>query len=587
MRRLTVAGLLAAVILLLAAVMLSLPPPAIEIDRTAWHPRLPGTVVRGAYHVHTRRSDGSGTLDSVGRAAGRAGLDFVVLADHGDATTTPEPPSLRSGVLVVDGVEISTTGGHYVALGLPAAPYPLAGEPAAVVEDVARLGGFGIAAHPDSPKRQLAWEAWNQPLDGFEWLNADTEWRNESGWRLLQTLAHYPIRPVETLAALFERPATTLARWDRLSSEGRRLVALGAADAHARLGVRRETDPYGEGLALELPSYETAFRVFSLSVELDRPFSGIPADDARQLLDAVRRGRIFTTIDGLARGGRLEFWAQGDGRLHRMGELVPGDTELRFTVRAATPAGAEIRLLANGQPVAVSTGVELVHDAPAAAERPGLTAYRVEVVGVSQTDRDLPWIVTNPIFVGREAVGTGRERDTPRHDAPEAEGTRLGGSADVAGWRIEKDPGSTGMMLVPVEALPGDATLEFGIATGSDEAWVAAVHPLPPGVAEAPWNRVTFRARAEQPMRVSVQLRAPTSGRDQRWQRSIYLDSKERVVSLALADLQPVRSADPSIPRANADSLLFVVDRTNSHAGARGRVWLSDIMLSSRTRSEP
>lgn len=579
MRRLTVAGLLAAVILLLAAVVLSLPPRAIEIDQAAWHPRLPGTVVRGAYHVHTRRSDGTGTLDSVGRAAGRAGLDFVVLADHGDATTTPEPPSLRSGVLVIDGVEVSTTGGHLVALDIPAAPYPLAGEPATVVEDVTRLGGFGIAAHPDSPKRELAWEAWSEPLDGFEWLNADTEWRNESGWRLLQTLAHYPLRPVETLAALFERPGATLARWDRLSSEGRRLVALGAADAHARLGLRRETDPYGDGLALELPSYETAFRVFSLSVELDRPLSGMPAVDARRLLDAVKQGRVLTTIDGLARGGRLEFWAEGGGRLHRMGDLVAGDVDLRFTARAAAPAGAEIRLLANGQPVAVSTGVELVHDVPVAvAERQGLTAYRVEVVGVSQTDRTLPWIVTNPIFVGREAPRAA-ERVARLDDAREADGTRLAESADVAGWRIEKDPRSTGMMLVPVDALPGDATLEFEIATGSDEAWVAAVHPLPPGVAEAPWSRVTFRARAEQPMRVSVQLRAPTPGRDQRWQRSIYLDSTERVVSLALADLRPVRSADPQTPRDDADSLLFVVDRTNSHAGARGRVWLSDIML--------
>jgi len=577
-RRLTVAGLLAAVTLLTAAVLLSLPPRAIEVDRATWQPRLPGVVVRGAYHVHTRRSDGTGTLDSVARAAGRAGLDFVVLADHGDATTPPEPPSLRSGVLVVDGVEISTTGGHLVALGLPAAPYPLAGEPAAVVEDVARLGGFGVAAHPDSPKRELAWSAWDEPLDGFEWLNADTEWRNESGWRLLQTILHSPFRPVEALAALFERPSATLDRWDRLSSEGRRLVGLGAADAHARLGLRGETDPYGDGFALERPAYETVFRVLSLSVELDRPFSGMADADARQLLDAVKRGRVLTTIDGLARGGRLEFSAESGGRLRRMGELVADGADLRFTVRAAAPAGAEIRLLANGRLVAASTGVELVHDVPVTAiGNSALTAYRVEVVGVSRTDPALPWIVTNPILVGHEAQRVGR--DTRPLDAEPVEGTRLGGQAEVSGWRIEKDPGSTGMMLVPIEATPGDVTLEFGLATGREEAWVAAVHPLPPAVADRSWSRLAFRARAEQPMRISVQLRAPTSGRDQRWQRSIYLDATERVVSLALADLLPVRSADAQIPRADADSLLFVVDRTNSQAGARGRVWLSDVVL--------
>ena len=39
--------------------------------------------VRGALHVHTRRSDGTGTPDEVAKAAGAAGLDFVVLTDHG------------------------------------------------------------------------------------------------------------------------------------------------------------------------------------------------------------------------------------------------------------------------------------------------------------------------------------------------------------------------------------------------------------------------------------------------------------------------------------------------------------------------
>ena len=92
----------------------------------------------------------------------RAGLQFVILTDHGDGTE-PAPPAYVDGVLCIDGVEISTNGGHYVALGMSPAPYPLGGEPVAVVEDVARLGGFGIAAHPDSPKPSLAWTDWDVP----------------------------------------------------------------------------------------------------------------------------------------------------------------------------------------------------------------------------------------------------------------------------------------------------------------------------------------------------------------------------------------------------------------------------------------
>ncbi len=116
--------------------------------------------VAGAFHVHSTRSDGAGDRSTIARAAARAGLKFVILTDHGDATRTPDPPAYVEGVLCIDAVEVSTNGGHLIALDMPAAPYPLGGEPAAVVEDVTRLGGMPIVAHPDSPKGELAWKDW-------------------------------------------------------------------------------------------------------------------------------------------------------------------------------------------------------------------------------------------------------------------------------------------------------------------------------------------------------------------------------------------------------------------------------------------
>jgi hypothetical protein len=68
--------------------------------------------VRGVVHVHGRASDGRGTFDEIAAAAAAAGLQFVIVTDHGDGTRKPEPPAYRSGVLVIDAVEISTRGGH-------------------------------------------------------------------------------------------------------------------------------------------------------------------------------------------------------------------------------------------------------------------------------------------------------------------------------------------------------------------------------------------------------------------------------------------------------------------------------------------
>ena len=158
--------------------------------------------VRGAYHIHSDRSDGSGSIDEMAAAAARAGLDFIIVTDHGDGTRVPDAPRYRHGVLVIDAVELNTTGGHLVALGLPVAPYPLAGTAADVLEDVQRLGGVGIAAHPDSPRPSLRWVAWEVEVDGLEWINADSGWRDESGLALARAVLSFGFRPAAAMAAL-------------------------------------------------------------------------------------------------------------------------------------------------------------------------------------------------------------------------------------------------------------------------------------------------------------------------------------------------------------------------------------------------
>ena len=81
-----------------------------------------GAPMRGAIHVHTRRSDGTGTVDEVAAAARRDGLQFVIFTDHGDGTKGSDTPAYRYGVLCIDALEVSTNGGHVVVLGLPQTP---------------------------------------------------------------------------------------------------------------------------------------------------------------------------------------------------------------------------------------------------------------------------------------------------------------------------------------------------------------------------------------------------------------------------------------------------------------------------------
>src|SRR5438477_4237261 len=104
MNRLVVPG--AVLFLVAVLIVASLPRPRARLTAES-----DGTVP-GILHIHTSRSDGRSGPDRIAEEAARAGLAFIVFTDHGDGTRAPDPPTYRRGVLCLDGVEVSTTGGH-------------------------------------------------------------------------------------------------------------------------------------------------------------------------------------------------------------------------------------------------------------------------------------------------------------------------------------------------------------------------------------------------------------------------------------------------------------------------------------------
>ena len=524
-------------------------------------------IARGAVHVHTTISDGAGTPDDVAAAASRAGLDFVVLTDHGDATRAPSPPRYVGRVLLVDAVEISTTGGHYIAIGLPQAPYRLAGEPRDVIEDVRRLGGFGVAAHPDSPKVELSWREWQAPFDGIEWLNADSSWRDERRPALARALFTYWLRAPEVIVSLFDRPERTLARWDALTRR-RPVVGIAGHDAHARIGSRGDWEPADSGRTLRLPGYEAAFRAFSLAVGLAAPLTRRDAAaDMAAILSGLRAGRVVTTLDGLAGPAYVELSAATSGGSVPMGSEVRAGMAATLTARL-TPAadGATMQLLRDGAVAARSNdgAVTLTHDASAPA-----AVYRVEVLrpGAPGTP-PVPWIVTNPIRVGFPPA---------RPALPLLPVARWARPLPVAPWRVEQHPASA-TTLNPTILTPTNTawTLEWRLGPGPRAGqYAAAAAAVPPGFLRDA-DRLSFVARSPRAMRISVQLRSSASGK--RWQRSVYLSPDAARQTIAFRELAPADPAEPApFEAASVDALLFVVDTVNTVPGSTGEIWISEV----------
>ena len=342
------------------------------------------------------------------RRPARAGLQFIILTDHGDGTREPDAPAYRGGVLTIDGVELNTTGGHYAAFGLPPSPYPIAGTPADVIDDVHRLGGFGFAAHPGSPRPSLSWQDWQSPIDGLEWINADSEWRDEPRLPIARALLTYLIRAPESMA-------------HAARSSRQRAAAMGCADGHAP-GCRSRR--HRRARAAGIPAADRSGRLvasmsrcqatsrrfarFRITSSSTRRSRATPPRTRNGSLDAIRRGRVYSVIDALATPGRLTFHGDQRDRMRReMGESLAIDGDVMLHASASAPPGTTLVLLRNGQRVHEVTDGPLETNG---GKDPGV--YRIEAYTANAPGGPpVPWIVSNPIYAGLGiAAGAGGRR---------------------------------------------------------------------------------------------------------------------------------------------------------------------------------
>ncbi len=551
-------------------VFTSLPARPLALDASWTAGSIPGIL-----HVHTDRSDGQSGFDEIAEAARRAGLRFVVFADHADGTRAPVPPVYRSGVLCLDGAEISTTGGHYLAFDMQTAPYPLGGDPVDVVEDVRRLGGFGVVAHADSPKAELAWREWEAGFDGLELLNPDTSWRvhlYEGTWRsrlsLAVALGTYPFRPSETIAGLLTDSPGIRTRWAAIS-EVRRVVGIAGADAHAKLPLM-SADPGDNSYSLPLPSYEAAFRTLSVNVTPSGPLTGIASTDAARILEGIRLGRLYTAVNGWASPPAFEFTATNRTGAAAAGDVLGVGGEVSLRIRHNAPPEFVTSVWRGPDTVAASLRGRDV--TLSVGETPGV--YRVEIRD-PRHPAGPAWITSNPVYVRAESA------EVPVQRPPPIVARRpLFDGRSVSGWVGESDV----LSLVGLDAarapVGSELRIRYGLGGGPPAGQFAGV-AVDTGAGVAGYDQVAFTVRAERPMRLSVQMRTVGGESLQgRWLRSVFVDTTDRRHAVVFNEMRAVEppGAGPA-PLDAVSSLMFVADTTNSRPGDSGRFWLNDVRL--------
>ncbi len=347
----------------------------------------------GNLHNHSIYSDGHGSHDKIALAAIRAGLDFIVVTDHNVWVDGMDGYRFlgKKRVLLLTGEEIhdqvrDPQKNHLLVFEAREELAPRAADPQVLINEVKRAGGLSFIAHPVDPEAplfgesDLSWVDWDvSGFTGFEIWNFMSEFKSHlSSLPTALLLAYSPKRSAQ---GPFPE---VLERWDQLLASGKRVVAIGGADAHAA--------PYRRGpLKRIILPYEFLYRAVNTHVLTRNALIGDVNHDRRLLFHSISRGRCFVGFDLPAATHGFRFSAQGADDQVIMGDSIPARNGV--TLQIKSPRRAEIHLIHNGERLRRwkdrDTAVFTVH-------APG--AYRVEV-HIDFEGRRCGWIYSNPIYV--------------------------------------------------------------------------------------------------------------------------------------------------------------------------------------------
>jgi hypothetical protein len=365
-----------------------------------WFTRLPalnGTLARGervgVLHVHTNLSCGSGSLPQVITAAKDADLSFLAITDHNlamsqAAVNAADPPDFA----VIDGEEVSTSTGHFLALGVSDAwPRGSSYDARTLLASARQAGAVNFIAHPFGLREH--WHEWASPdYVGMEIWNDDAVWRQNNALSMFTSFLLYPFNSRLALVRLARTPSENLAKWDELQLH-RHVAGICGSDAHAAITVDNRT-------IARFPGYYSVFSLIRqhilLNAQADPDHAG-----ASVILDALKQGNSFCAVDALAPSNGF---VQSIASAHTSPQTAgPGDSiaySPGATLHVAVPAGsppAILRILRDGREIAKQQTQSL--DLPV----PGPGSYRAEAYlrqpGLTSFGRWTLWIFANPVNV--------------------------------------------------------------------------------------------------------------------------------------------------------------------------------------------
>ncbi len=354
----------------------------------------------GSIHMHSKFSDGSGTVEEIANYACESNLDFIILTDHNTIKAKDKGyEKWHKNLMLIVGYELNDikNKNHYLVFGmnevvgtfekLPDGDLGNRLSAVEYVKEIRNKGGIGFLAHPHEVRNHMPehpaypWTAWkSEDFTGIEIWNHMSEWAeglNESN--KLQRFIH----PLKSITA---PPEATLKKWDELN-ERRKVVAIGGIDAHAHKHNVM-------GLVFEIFAYKILFKSIRTHVFVDKEIEKCSPKnfefDKRQIVDALGRGRSFVVNNYYGNGKGFRFFADYDGDHYTLGDEIKLDKSKnkKIILRAFLPSEAKIKLIHNGKCVDEVKGYDCIWD----SDETG--SYRIEA-----WKENKGWIFSNHIRV--------------------------------------------------------------------------------------------------------------------------------------------------------------------------------------------
>ena len=238
---------------------------------------------KGAIHIHSLMSDGSGDIETIAKAAKKAGLSWIVITDHNHFDTQE---GIYNDVYVIKGEEISPQKeNHYIALGINKYIEPCE-NPQIYIDEVRKQNGIGFAAHPDELKeRKNIYPPinWNKDFipDGIEIWNWFSCWGDKLNSKNIFTLTYSYLFKHHLIS---KAPYNSLKWWDELNSKKQSIIpAIGGVDAHA-LKIKKCN------ILITVFPYKTMLKTINNIIYLTKPLSESFNIAKEQILNAIKSG---------------------------------------------------------------------------------------------------------------------------------------------------------------------------------------------------------------------------------------------------------------------------------------------------------